>query len=436
MKSVRETALEILVRVETDSAYPNILLNSASSHLPEPDRALLTELINGTLKMQGYLDWVLAQFLHKPIQNLTPWIRNNLRLAVYQHAFLERIPPYAISHEAVKLAKRYGHRGVANLTNAVLRRIFRELASLPLPTEPGTRIAVRNSHPEWLVRRWIQRWGEAQTQRICQLNNESPPVTLRVNQLKSIDIGALQQQLNTNGFLTEPTIHPQFLKVNNPRTLTQSTLYHRGFFYIQDPVWGWVVDLLDPQPGEAILDYCSAPGGKTTYIAERMQNTGTLVALDVHAHRLNRVRENCQRLGITSVRCHLVTEWTPSIQFDRILVDVPCSGLGVLRRRADLRWKHTEADLSQFATLQLNILNAAAAHLKPNGILVYSTCTTEPEENEAVIHTFCQQHPHFIIEPATTGVYGATEDKDGTLHVIPNQHSTDGAFAARLRRHE
>jgi len=434
---VREVALRILRRVEVDRSFLDRLLDAERSRGRSPeDKNLLQELTSGTVKRQLRLDWVLGRFLHRPLQELTPWIRNILRLGAYQLLFLDRIPHYAVVNESVELAKRYGHRGTSQLVNAVLRRLIREADRIAYPdreADPVAHLSVVGSHPEWMVRRWITRYGLEEAERLCDANNARPTVSIRANTLK-VDPEALADGLRSESVATTPSPWlEEFLEVRGNGHLWETWAFRDGWFQPQDPSAGFASLLLAPRPGERILDMCSAPGGKTTHLAQCMRNDGEIVALDVHEGRLRELEENVRRLGVTIVRAVRADARAYTDRpFDRILIDAPCSGLGVLRRRADARWHRREEDIPQLADLQRGLLACAARLLCAGGVLVYSTCTIEPEENEEAVHAFLRAHEDFRLEPASSSIPSDLAEK--CVHTLPHRHGIDGTFTARMRR--
>jgi 16S rRNA (cytosine967-C5)-methyltransferase len=500
----REIALEALVRMETTGAYPKEFLNArlGASALTDADRNLARELVRGAVVWRGRIDHTLSRLLTRPLKDLPPPIRNLLRIGAYQVLFLDQVPAYAAVSESVRLARQHGHAGTAGLVNAVLRRVadpsdvhsWRSADALAGEMDPVDRLALLWSHPAWMVRRWVDRLGLQETESLCQANNRIPPVTLRHNSLKG-PLQALLDRLCAEGGRVRP--HPLqegFLVVSEGWGLFRTPLFEEGWAAVQDVSAGLAVLLLDPRPGETVLDLCAAPGGKTGFIAERMEDRGRVVALDRHAGRLRRLTENARRLGLRSVETAVLDASAPDAgdelstrygEFDRALVDAPCSGLGVLARRPDIRWRRDPSDLPELARAQLQLLSRGAASLRRGGVLVYSTCTTEPEENEGVVEAFLAAHPEFEVEPArdylnyssagvspatagvngsaaaspaTAGVNGSAGVSPATAEVAdlnnssagvspatagvadryvqtwPHRHPCDGSFAARLRR--
>jgi 16S rRNA (cytosine967-C5)-methyltransferase len=377
-------------------------------------------------------------------------IRTALRLGAYQLLYLDRIPASAAVNESVALAKTVRGRDWSGLVNAILRSLQREQAP-PWPdptTNPVNAYAVRYACPQWLVERWIVRFGIAGAERLCQMTVTIPPLTLRVNTLRVTREG-LQVQFLKAGVESRPTtVSPTGLILTKQGGITDLPLFHEGAFYVEDEAAQLVPPLLDPQPGERILDACAAPGGKATHLAAIMQNHGEIMAFDQSAARLHLLEDNCRRLGISiitpvqmdaarlnesaSSRARVLSK-----PFDRILVDAPCSGFGVLRRHPEAKWHKDEALVIQQQARQRAILTHVSRLLRPGGIIVYSTCSTESEENEQVIERFCADHPDFSREPVMPWLPPAGRhlvNPYGDLSTMLSSQSMDGFFAARLRK--
>lgn len=438
----RAVALEILRRVEAHGAYPDPLLE----HLPRRagldarDRALVTEVVLGSLRWQRLLDWHLGRVSHRPLGDLAGWVRALLRLSAYQLAFLDRIPARAVVHEAVELAKRRRPRGVAEFVNGVLRTLAAAPRPWPAPThaDPLEALALRTSHPTWLVRRWIARYGEAEAEALARAMNERPPLTVRANALRATP-EAVAAALRQHGAEVTPCRYaPEGLVVTgagDPRALVP---LREGWCAIQDEAAMLVGHVLAPEPGETVADVCAAPGTKTTHLAQLMANRGRILAADPHPGRLGLLREACRRLGATIVEAReggaegLAREVGP--RCDRVLVDAPCSNLGVLRRNPDGKWRRGEGHLAPLAATQAAILDAAARLVRPGGVLVYATCSLEPEENETVVAGLRAWRPEFGPDPIPDVVPSACLAAPEMLRVFPHRHGTDGFIAIRLRR--
>jgi 16S rRNA (cytosine967-C5)-methyltransferase len=415
--NARELALDLLNRWPRSRALADDLLEEAlgTSTLGDSDRAFVTELFYGCLRQQLALKFLLAKLVNKPPR---PVIANVIQLGLYQLFFL-RTPAHAAVNESVALARVRGGEPEAKFVNAVLRRAGREHDALLTKLEATREIQpwIYYSHPEWLWKRWAVRLGSDSTASLCEWNNQPPPVFIRINTLRTDN--------SPTDVASEPTNHPLCRRVTSTSGLFRTKSFLNGEFYVQDPSTLAAVDLLDPQPGESVLDMCAAPGGKTTYIAQKMQNRGRIIAADSTNSRLALVGENCRRLGVQIVAT-LACEGTRldrclrGEKFDRVLVDAPCSNTGVLRRRADLRWRLSEKEISRLAALQAKLLDSAAKFVKPAGILVYSTCSLEREENEGVVKTFLATHKMF--------------ERDATRLLFPPRDGVDGAFVAKFRK--
>ncbi|HLB02899.1 MAG TPA: 16S rRNA (cytosine(967)-C(5))-methyltransferase RsmB [Nitrospiria bacterium] len=445
LQDARKTALEVLIQIERGGHMADPILEKAygKGGLTVRDRGLVTELVYGVLRHRNQLDWVLGQFCQKPVERLSPTLRNILRVGAYQLLFLNRIPARAVVDEAVGLTQRKGAKGLSGFVNAVLRSLDREKSIISYP-DPASdlvqHLSIRYSHPEWMIRRWLKRYGPERTQAICQANNEVPPVTLRTNTLVTTR-DELWAELRNREVETEPcTLSPLGLKTRGGAVM-ETVSYRKGWFYVQDEAAQLVVLALGPRRGEIILDACAAPGGKTTHIAQVMANQGRIIALDVKAQRLRLIRQNCERLGVTNVECFTgdardLRKLTDQ-QFDRILVDAPCSGLGVLRRNPEGKWYKTEELIPRYARLQSEILEGVSPQLREGGILLYSTCSTEPEENEQVVRGFLKAHPEYHIQDLRDYLAPSASSMitpEGFIFTLFNKESMDGFFAARLTK--
>lgn len=391
----RDAALFVLMDVDKNQAYSNLLLTKHMNQhkIAGIDKGLMTELTYGTLQHKMTLDFFLAPFIKGKLENWVQWV---LRMAVYQIHYLDRIPNHAVVNEAVQLAKYHGHKGVSGLVNGVLRAFLREgVPSFDSIKGPLERLSIETSHPEWMLENWIQAFGFEKTEQIARQNNVAPPQTIRVNTMK-ISIDDAIQALESEGFTVRKGILPESLHVAG-KTSATSALFASGQFTIQDESSMMPAHALQLEKGMTVLDMCAAPGGKTTHIAQLLANTGHITALDLHENKLKYIHENAERLGFTHIStvaadARQAQEVLEQKQFDRILVDAPCSGYGVIRRKPDMKYAKKPQDAERLATIQLAILNEAYSLLSPGGILVYSTCTIEPTENDEVIDAFLQLH--------------------------------------------
>jgi 16S rRNA (cytosine967-C5)-methyltransferase len=441
-RSARRLANDILVKVDIDKAYADLLLDHAlnKTALGPSDRGLLTELVYGTLRWRGTIDYRLGRKLRRRLSETDPRIRNLLRLACYQILFLDRVPSYAAVNEAVELAKSYGGQKSAGFVNGVLRSLLRESDVLPADNAAAA-LSVQYSHPEWLVRRWIGEFGLDEAVALMRANNERAPLIVRANATKC-DRDALLKRFAAAGIEAKPA-HLAMMGIALPSAGNVSSLpgFAEGWFQVQSESSQLVVALLGPAPGERILDACAAPGGKSTYIAELQGDRGEIVALDQSERGVERIRQNASRLGLTSIRTVAADATQPlgelvAKDFDRILLDAPCSGLGTLRGHPEIKWHRNQGDIRRLSMLQRKLLDNVAVQLAPGGILVYSTCTLAAEENEMNVEAFLADHGEFELEDAAR--YLPPQARHMTrgkcFQALPQRDNTDGFFAARLRK--
>ena len=442
VSSARVEALRILCRVEEDRAFADLALEAAleRAKLPARDRALTTEIVYGTLRWQRRLDWILAPHSRRRLDRLDPWVRNLLRLTAYQLQFLSKVPAYAAVNDAVALAKRRAHGEVAPFLNAVLRSLTRSGGSLPPPPEDRAEdLATRLSFPSWLAHRWAQRFGLDEAERLMTALDERPEVTIRANLLKCTRAQLAQRLSEEEEVACSATIFaPEGLALEEPGPAFRFKAFKEGWFTVQDEASILVGHLLGPKPGETVADVCAAPGTKATHLAALMRNSGTVAAMDPHAARLKLVSQAAARLGVTIVECHggSAEALAPRFKdrFDRVLVDAPCSNLGVVRRHPDVKWRRTEADLPRLAERQRAILDAAASMCRAGGTLVFATCSLEPEENEGIVLPFLEAHADWRLDPPAEAEFPIPFEPPGVLRCLPHKHGTDGFTAFRLTR--
>lgn len=443
-KKAREAALRALVRVEEDRAYLNLALPALVKNMDPEERALAVHLARGTMQRLNTLDWSVSLFSHRQIHTLTPWVRNLLRLSAYQLIYLDRVPAYAVLDQAVNLARRFGHRGVAGLVNAVLRKLAREADSLPWPErgqDPLQYLSITYSQPQWIISRVIERMGLERAEQWCRSNLVIPNLSVRPNQMR-INPEELIGRLETEGFQAEHSRRvPGILQITSGGSPASAGLFKAGLFSIQGESSALVAPLLNPQPEEMIVDLCSAPGGKTTHLAELSKDRGLIYAVDLHQSRLQMVKKAARRLGLQSVNTLLADGRTiAGDNFSTItaapaavLVDAPCSGLGVIRRLPEIKWRRSLQDLSGFQELQTELLQAAARLLPVGGRLLYSVCTNEPEETRQVVERFNREHKQFALQkvPALLPAPLQREQEDQyTALLQPDLHGLDGFFIA------
>ena len=446
---MRKAATEILVKVETRKAYSDVVLEGvlSSSGLSPRDRALLTELTYGTLRWRGRIDARLIQLLRRPLSSVDPFLRNLLRVALYQLIFLDAIPDYAAVDTAVELAKFHGRGHAAGFVNGVLRSFLRQQQNQPSSKpDPDTAelsmLAKYWSHPQWLVHYWRDYLGANELAALLEANNEEAPLVLRVNGLRTTR-ESLIEELQHHGVDAVPTRwSPQGIRLKSNVRVDQLPGFDNGLFQVQGEASQLVSYLLAPRPGERILDACAAPGGKTTHIAEFMQDSGEIIAQDVSQRGLRKLDDNAKRLRLTSIRTVVADASRPVADdlfpYDRVLVDAPCSGFGTLRSHPEIKWNRNEADVERLSRLQQKILTRAAAQLKAGGILVYSTCTLTAHENEEVVQNFIKNYGNFVLEDVAAHLPEPARNlvRDGYMLAWPHRHDTDGFFAARFRKVE
>ncbi len=447
-RGARAVALEVLLAIERHDVFADDALETACrrARLDTRDRALALELVYGVLRHQGTLDWRLDQVATKPMARLPAFVRAILRLGAYQLLHLDKIPASASVHESVTLAKARGAAGHwPGFVNAVLRALIRTPAP-PWPdrgADPVQALSVQYACPAWLTERWLARFGLREAEALCRATTVIPPLTIRVNTLKTTR-ETLATRLAELGYAVRPTrISPVGLALDKCGPVAELPLFREGAFYVEDEAAQLIAPILDPQPGELVLDACAAPGGKMTHLATLMRNRGEIIAVDKSAARLRLLEDNCRRLGIGIVRtvradaASGLPEELCKRPFDRILVDAPCSGLGVLRRHPEGKWRNAADALARHQAAQRQLLERARLLLRPGGILVYSTCSSEPEENEQVIDRFCKEHKEFRRESVAPwlpqpGLFLVTGR--GELSTARNDDSLDMFFAARLRK--
>jgi len=445
--TARTLAYQILLHISQNVSHPDRLIRSMlerHSHLAERDRALVTELVYGVVRWQGRLDWHIDQLINIKPGRISPTIRTLLRLALYQILFLDRVPDHAAVNETVRIAKATHPAYLAGFVNGVLREAIRRGDGWDWPAEqsdPEQYLAATTAHPAWLVALWLRELGFAETRELCLANNRVAPMTLRVNTLKT-DASRVLARLLEKGFRAERSPYiDEAIRVFAPRQdVTQCEIYEQGWIQIQDEASQLVSHLVAPQAGEKVLDLCSGFGGKAIHLGMWMGNVGAVTAVDEAAWKLERLQDNAKRQGVAIIHTMVgsVLELHPDQygEFDRVFIDVPCTGLGTLRRNPDIKWRRHPKDPHRLARVQAELLSHAAGFVKTGGALVYATCTLLREENERVAERFSATHPHFVLQPAA-GFLPETCGSMADGHYFkswPHRHGIDGFFAARWQR--
>lgn len=431
----------IALRAVHQGAYADVVVDRVlrQADLSTLDRRLLTELVYGSVRRQRSLDTLIDQLAKKKAHQQPPDLRTVLHLGLYQLRYLNQIPAAAAVNTTVELAKRNGFSGLTSFVNGLMRQYVRLAADgadpLQLPADPVKRLGIQHSYPDWIVKLWVQ-LGLAETEQLCKWLNQPPRIDLRVNPLR-VSMETVASAMQAVGVPVGRVPHlPQALRLlSNPGPIQDLPGFAEGWWTVQDSSAQLVGHLLDPQPGEVVIDACAAPGGKTTHLAELMADQGTIWACDRAASRLKKLKENTKRLNLQSIRiCVGDSRDLPQFinQADRVLLDAPCSGLGTLHRHADARWRQTPETVRELTILQQELLTQAATWVKPGGVLVYATCTLHPDENEAVTQQFLADHPTWQIDPPTANPVSTLATTQGWVKVWPHQDFMDGFFMVRL----
>nr|WP_173198507.1 16S rRNA (cytosine(967)-C(5))-methyltransferase RsmB [Geobacter sp. SVR] len=442
----RRSAWSVLRRIQKEGCYADQTMDRELSEggLSGPDRGLFAELVFGVLRRQGTLDYILSEFLKQPLGKLEPQVLILLRLGLYQLVYLDRIPHSAAVNETVNLAKQ-GVPRASGLVNAVLRNYLRRKDAVIFPdplAAPAASLAARHSHPLWLAQQWLDQLGPVEAEGLAEASSSPPPLTLRVNTLRT-NRQELLQRLADSGIEAAPcSFSPLGIRVAGRHNIPGLPGFREGLFAVQDEASQIAGFLLDARPGERVLDACAAPGGKATLLAQLMENRGELIATDISRSKLPLIRESAERLGMTIITPRAADlrheEVLPAGSFDRILLDAPCSGLGVIRRNPEAKWRLSPDDLVRLSTTQKVLLEQVATLLKPGGALVYSTCSTAVEENEAVVRDFLSRRDDYVLENLQDAFpeYAQLLSPEGMFRAWPHRHGMDGFFAARLRKRE
>lgn len=439
--NIRELALRSLLTIIKDKGYSTIVVSQAIKKykLADRDRRFYTDLVYGTLRHMMILERAMRKLSSRPIEKLDPLCRVILRMGLYQLQYMDKVPPSAACNEAVKLARSLGNEGMAKFVNAILRSALRQPQVFALPKkedDPILYLALAYHQQEWFVRWCCERFGMKETEDLCAYFDKVPELCLRL-QTNRISIVEGMQILDQAGIsYRKGKVVPECVYITTSQAIESIPLLREGKALIQDEASQLVAHIVDPQPGEIIVDACAAPGGKTTHLATLGGKTAIVYGCDIYTHKLKLIEENASRLGLANIRTIQQDARQLGQQFcakaDRVLVDAPCSGLGILRHKLDLRWRKEEKDTRILPALQKQILEGASVCVKDGGLLVYSTCTMNPAENQDVVQYFLQRHPEFTLEPIALTA-GLTK-KGPCVEIVPPYDGMDGFFIAKLRK--
>ena len=443
INKAREIALKALYKIEKEDAYSNIVLNQVlkeNKNIDERDIGLISELVYGTITWKLTLDEIIKKYSNIRLKKISIWILNILRMGIYQIIFLDKIPKSAAVNESVNLAKRYGHKSSSNFVNAILRKVsvsdYEELEDIKDDKE---RISKTTSMPMWIIEELLKQKNIKEVEEICKNSNLKPNTIIRINKLKT-NKKDFEERLKERKIEYLEGNLEDFLILKKVKNIENIDLFKEGFFTVQDEGAGLIVDVLNPKEDECILDACSSPGGKTTYIAEKMKNKGKIEAWDIHEHRVKLVQNVAKRLGINIIQAKTqdATKFNEDLveKFDKILLDVPCLGLGVIKRKPDIKWKRKKEDIEEIIKIQKEILNNCSKYLKKNGELVYSTCSILKEENEDIIKEFLKENSQFEYCKENEKNYKNIVifgEKDKYINIYPSKEN-DGFFICKLRK--
>ncbi len=441
MDIAREIALKTLYKIEKEEAYSNIALDQIikenKNKINERDIGFISEIVYGVTSWKLTLDEIIKKYSNIRLKKISPWILNILRMGIYQIVFLDKVPKSAAVNESVNLAKRYGHKASSNFVNAILRKVdkkdYNELFEINNPIE---RISKTTSMPVWMIEELLKENDIEKVEEICKASNIKPKVTIRVNKLKT-NKETLKKLLEDRNIIVHEAKLENFLILEKAKNIEQLDLFKEGYFTVQDEGAGFIAEIVDPKPDEVVLDACSSPGGKTTYMAELMKDKGKIIAWDLHPHRVKLVEENANRLGIHMIKaeCQDATVYKEEYKekFDKILLDVPCLGIGVLKRKPDIKWKRKQEDILEITQIQQEILQTCSKYLKSNGQMIYSTCSIFYEENDKIVEKFLEKNGDFT--------YAKMEIPE-TTYSVKNSHKiqlyqgeeTDGFFICKLQK--
>ncbi|SKC87220.1 16S rRNA (cytosine(967)-C(5))-methyltransferase RsmB [Maledivibacter halophilus] len=441
----RRIALNILIDIEENKAFSNITINKylRKSNVTALDRRFISQLVYGVLENKIYLDYIIKNLSKTKMKKIRIEILNILRLGLYQIIFLQKVPDSAAVNESVKLAKKVNFR-LSGFVNGILRSYLRVKDRISFPNydeNPISFLSVKYSHPEWLVKKWLNDYGLEFTEKLLEANNKSPNLTVRANTLK-ISREALIKKLNEEGIsCRKGNLAREALIVESMNnSLDKLDSFNKGLFQVQDESSMLVSHILDPLEGEFIIDVCSAPGGKSTHIAQLMNNKGRILSRDIHRHKLDLVKANSRRLGITIIESEQYNALKLDDNLiglaDKVLVDAPCSGFGIIRRKPEIKYLKEPKDIIELSKLQIEILKVSSKYVKNGGILIYSTCTIQDEENEKIIRKFLEENGEFTLIDIKDDLPHNIRPEEKYLQLYPHISNTDGFFICKMKKVE
>ena len=437
MDIVREIALKTLYKIDKEEAYSNIALDENirenKNKLDDRDIGFISEIVYGVTSWKLTIDEIIKKYSKLKLKKISPWILNILRMGIYQIVFLDKVPKSAAVNESVNLAKRYGHKGSSNFVNAILRKVEKKDYEAFFEIEnPIERISKTTSMPVWMIEELLKENDIEKVEEICKASNIKPKVAIRINRLKT-NKQELENLLKERDIVFKEGKLEDFLILEKTKNIEQLDLFKQGYFTVQDEGAGLIAKVVDPKPNELVLDACSSPGGKTTYMAELMENKGEIIAWDLHPHRVQLVEENAKRLNIHIIKTEcqdaMVYKKEYTEKFDKILLDVPCLGIGVLKRKPDIKWKRKPEDIEEITQIQQKILETCSKYLKPQGELIYATCSIFREENDKVIEKFLEKNQNFEY----TKIKMSKIENMDKIQLYQNEE-TDGFFICKLQK--
>lgn len=447
MDKVREQALKALYEININQAYSNLALKKvlSSKELDSRDKAFVTEIVYGTTTWRLTIDWIISQFSKVKLKKLSNWVLEILRMGTYQIMFLDKVPPSAACNTSVELAKKYAKQSTG-FVNAILRNLVRNKDKISFEDINGAdnlrRLSIKYSFPEYLIKDWIKDLGQEFTESLLSSLLERPDVFIRINTLKT-SRDAIMQKLSNSDIKVHPSefLH-EALWLSNISDIAEMDAFINGEIIVQDESSMLVTKILDPQPNDMVLDVCAAPGGKTTHIAQAMKNAGHIDAWDIHKHKISLINENAKRLGIDIIKASqqdaLELLENKFDLYNKVLVDAPCSGTGIIRRKPDIKWKRKKEDFGSLVEIQKRILYNSSRYVKLGGVLVYSTCSLNKSENEQIVADFLFENPEFEAQPLKQYLPEVLSKKagvdEGILRLYPHIDGTDGFFISRMRR--